>query len=112
VDGSGGDPAELSPNPCEEERRTCRITPNPWFDRQAEEAAEFSEAISFITSCETQAELNRCWDRLSEGGVPGWCGWLEHRCGVSWQIVPNAPGEPMGGPDRSARSTRCRRCCR
>jgi predicted 3-demethylubiquinone-9 3-methyltransferase (glyoxalase superfamily) len=121
-----------------------RITPNLWFDRQAEEAAhlyvslfpnsrivdvahygesgaevsgqpqgsvmtvtfelegqrfialnggpqfKFTEAVSFMVNCETQAELDRLWNKLSEGGEEGPCGWLKDKFGLSWQIVPTA----------------------
>ncbi len=50
----------------------------------------FSEAISFQVSCETQDEVDRYWDMLSEGGEQGPCGWLKDRFGLSWQIVPTA----------------------
>lgn len=48
----------------------------------------FSPAISFITYCETQKEIDRLWEKLSEGGEAVQCGWLKDRYGVSWQIVP------------------------
>ncbi|MCP3099637.1 VOC family protein [Myxococcus sp. K15C18031901] len=50
----------------------------------------FNESISFVVNCETQAELDRYWSRLSEGGdeKAQQCGWLKDRFGVSWQVVP------------------------
>jgi predicted 3-demethylubiquinone-9 3-methyltransferase (glyoxalase superfamily) len=48
----------------------------------------FTPAISFVVNCRTQAEVDRLWDRLTEGGEPGQCGWLKDKYGVSWQIVP------------------------
>ncbi len=48
----------------------------------------FNHSISFIVNCEDQAEVDRLWDALSEGGSVEQCGWLKDRYGVSWQIVP------------------------
>jgi predicted 3-demethylubiquinone-9 3-methyltransferase (glyoxalase superfamily) len=61
----------------------------------------FTEAISFVVHCDTQAEVDHYWDRLSAGGDPSaqQCGWLKDRYGLSWQIVPNALPELLGDPD-------------
>ncbi len=128
-----------------------KITPNLWFDGQAEEAARFyvslfpgsridavtqapgdnpstkagevllvsftlagepfvginggpqfpfTEAVSFQIDCEDQAEVDRYWDALVEGGGEhGQCGWLKDRFGLSWQVVPREMGTYLGGPD-------------
>lgn len=47
---------------------------------------KFTDGISLLVDCETQEEIDYYWDRLSEGGEPGHCGWLTDRFGVSWQI--------------------------
>ena len=60
---------------------------------------KFSEAISFQVSCDTQEEIDHFWDKLTEGGQPGPCGWLKDKYGLSWQIIPSALGEMMSGPD-------------
>ena len=60
----------------------------------------FTEAVSFSVRAETQAEIDRLWDRLTEdGGEPGQCGWLKDRFGLSWQIVPPILVELLGDPD-------------
>jgi predicted 3-demethylubiquinone-9 3-methyltransferase (glyoxalase superfamily) len=125
------------------------ITPNLWFDTQAEEAAgfyisvfknsrivsttrypegapreagmvmtvefeldgqrfvginggadfKFDEAVSFEIKCETQEEIDYFWERLSEGGSEGPCGWLKDRYGLSWQVVPTGMEELFADPD-------------
>ena len=59
----------------------------------------FSEAISFQISCADQHEVDDLWEKLSEGGEEGECGWLKDRFGVSWQIIPTALSELLGDPD-------------
>jgi len=49
---------------------------------------KFTEAISFVVNCETQAEVDELWEKLSDGGKKVECGWLKDKYGVSWQIVP------------------------
>ncbi len=60
---------------------------------------KFTEAISFFVDCETQQEVDDLWDKLSEGGEKGRCGWLKDKFGLSWQIVPSALGELLGDKD-------------
>ena len=126
-----------------------KITPNLWFDTEAEEAAtfyisvfensrivnvtrypegaprpagtvvtvefeldghrfvginggpqfKFDEAVSFEISCETQDEIDFYWERLSEAGQEGPCGWLKDRYGLSWQVVPTGMEEVLNDPD-------------
>jgi predicted 3-demethylubiquinone-9 3-methyltransferase (glyoxalase superfamily) len=126
-----------------------KITPNLWFDTEAEEAADFyisvfkngrilsvsrytegapreagmvmtvefeldgqrfvginggpqfkfSEAVSFQISCEDQDEIDHYWERLSEGGEEGPCGWLKDKFGLSWQVVPTGMDELFADPD-------------
>lgn len=60
---------------------------------------KFTEAISFFVKCETQAEVDELWEKLTEGGEEDQCGWLKDKFGVSWQIVPNVLGELLGDKD-------------
>ena len=73
---------------------------------------KFNEAISLFVNCETQAEVDELWEKLSAGGEEQQCGWLKDQYGLSWQIVPTALGEMLGDPDPRKRRTSCRRCCR
>lgn len=132
-----------------------KITPNLWFDGDAEEAAAFycsvfpdseiratrpypegapgpagtvmtvefvlagqpfvginggpqftfSEAVSFQVDCADQAEVDFYWERLSEGGEEGPCGWLKDRFGLSWQVVPRGMDEVFSAED-PARASR------
>jgi len=56
---------------------------------------KFNEAISFQVSCKSQKEVDYYWEKLSEGGEKGQCGWLKDKYGVSWQIVPTVLGEML-----------------
>jgi predicted 3-demethylubiquinone-9 3-methyltransferase (glyoxalase superfamily) len=126
-----------------------KITPFLWFDRNAEEAANFytsifkdskilhlarygeagpgpkgtvmvatfqlegqrfmalnggphytfSPAISFFVDCQTQAEVDELWAKLSDGGSEMQCGWLRDKFGVSWQIIPKTLMELMQDKD-------------
>ena len=60
----------------------------------------FNHAISFVVNCDDQAELDRYWNALLEGGSTEACGWLKDRYGVSWQIIPKVLSEMMANPDR------------
>jgi len=67
----------------------------------------FTEAISFQIMCADQDEVDHYWNRLSDGGEEGPCGWLKDRFGVSWQIVPSVLPELIGDPEpgRAQRAT-------
>ena len=60
---------------------------------------EYTPAVSFQVDCADQAEVDRLWDGLSEGGTVQRCGWLRDCYGVSWQIVPRVLPELLGDPD-------------
>jgi predicted 3-demethylubiquinone-9 3-methyltransferase (glyoxalase superfamily) len=126
-----------------------KLTPNLWFDTEAEEAADFyvsifdnsrvvgkttypesgpretgmvmtveweldgqrfvginggpdfkfDEAVSFEIDCETQEELDYFWEKLTDGGEEGPCGWVKDRFGLSWQVVPTGMDELFADPD-------------
>ena len=59
----------------------------------------FSPAISFFVKCDTQAEVDHFWEKLSAGGEIQPCGWLKDRYGVSWQIVPTVLDEMLADED-------------
>lgn len=60
----------------------------------------FSQGISLFVSCESQKEVDELWEKLSEGGEKGPCGWLTDKFGVSWQVIPRVLGELLGDEDR------------
>ena len=128
-----------------------KITPNLWFDTEAEQAAEFyvsvfrgdsrivnvahyteagprepgsvmtvefelngqrfvginggdqfkfDEAVSFLINCEDQDEIDYYWDKLTEGGEEGPCGWLKDKFGLAWQVAPTGMDELFAHPDK------------
>jgi predicted 3-demethylubiquinone-9 3-methyltransferase (glyoxalase superfamily) len=60
---------------------------------------EYTHAISFSVDCTDQAEVDRLWDGLSNGGSAVQCGWLRDRYGMSWQIVPSVLPKMLADPD-------------
>jgi predicted 3-demethylubiquinone-9 3-methyltransferase (glyoxalase superfamily) len=67
---------------------------------------KFTQAISFVISCETQAEIDSLWVQLSaDGGTEGRCGWVQDKYGLWWQVVPPLLPELLGDKD-PARATR------
>jgi predicted 3-demethylubiquinone-9 3-methyltransferase (glyoxalase superfamily) len=66
---------------------------------------KFTEAISFVVRCRTQAEVDYFWKKLSAGGKEVQCGWLKDKYGISWQIVPAVLGELLNNKD-AARAQR------
>jgi predicted 3-demethylubiquinone-9 3-methyltransferase (glyoxalase superfamily) len=61
---------------------------------------KFTEAFSFFVGCDTQAEIDELWAKLTaDGGEPGRCGWLKDKFGLSWQIIPKQLGRLLGSAD-------------
>ncbi|MEI8129970.1 MAG: VOC family protein [bacterium] len=62
---------------------------------------KFNEAISFVITCEDQAEIDYYWNALtSNGGQEGQCGWCKDKYGLSWQIVPSATSTMMASGNK------------
>ena len=67
---------------------------------------KFNEAVSMQVICETQEEIEYYWDKLTDGGQEGQCGWVTDRFGLSWQVAPAILSELLGGdPERAERVT-------
>ena len=66
----------------------------------------FNEALSLEIVCESQDEVDYYWERLTDGGQEGQCGWLKDRYGVSWQVVPTGMSEVFddADPERAGRA--------
>lgn len=60
---------------------------------------KFTPAISMFVDCDDQAEVDYYWDKLTDGGEEGKCGWLIDKFGISWQIVPSFLNEVLNHPD-------------
>src|SRR5437773_8682819 len=60
----------------------------------------FTPAISLFVNCETQAEVDALWEKLSAGGSKDRCGWLTDKYGLSWQIIPDVLGKMLNDPDK------------
>jgi predicted 3-demethylubiquinone-9 3-methyltransferase (glyoxalase superfamily) len=59
----------------------------------------FTPAVSFFVNCESQAEIDELWGKLSAGGEEQPCGWLKDRYGLSWHVIPSTMGKLLGDPD-------------
>ncbi len=60
---------------------------------------KFNEGFSLLVNCETQEEIDKLWEQLSEGGEKQPCGWVKDKYGLSWQIVPSGLDEMMTSKD-------------
>jgi predicted 3-demethylubiquinone-9 3-methyltransferase (glyoxalase superfamily) len=60
---------------------------------------KFNEAISFVVNCESQAEVDELWEKLTDGGKEIECGWLKDKYGVAWQIIPTVLIEMLQDKD-------------
>lgn len=64
---------------------------------------KLSHAASIVVECESQAEIDYYWEKLTEGGEAGRCGWLVDRFGLSWQVFPSILGELFSDPEKAAK---------
>ena len=84
---------------------TFQLAGQEFFALNGGASFKFAEGISLFVNCETQAEIDDLWEKLSRGGKPGPCGWLTDKFGVSWQIVPSVLGKYLSDKD-AGKSTR------
>jgi predicted 3-demethylubiquinone-9 3-methyltransferase (glyoxalase superfamily) len=79
---------------------TFQLAGQEFFALNGGPSFKFAQGISLFVNCETQAEIDELWEKLSSGGgTKGQCGWLTDKYGVSWQIVPSVLGTPLGDKD-------------
>jgi predicted 3-demethylubiquinone-9 3-methyltransferase (glyoxalase superfamily) len=69
------------------------------MDSAREHNFSFNEAISFRAPCDTQEEIDDCWEKLSAEPKAEQCGWLKDKYGLSWQITPTILNEMLGSKD-------------
>jgi predicted 3-demethylubiquinone-9 3-methyltransferase (glyoxalase superfamily) len=62
---------------------------------------KFTEAVSFQVACDSQEEIDYFWDKLTEGGQEGPCGWLKDKFGLSWQVFPSALPKMLMDADKA-----------
>ena len=62
---------------------------------------KFNEAVSLVVECDTQDEIDHCWNKLTVGGQESRCGWLVDAYGVSWQIIPKIIASLMSNPEKA-----------
>jgi predicted 3-demethylubiquinone-9 3-methyltransferase (glyoxalase superfamily) len=79
---------------------TFELEGQPFIAMNGGPSFTMAQGISIFVSCETQAEIDDLWERLTAGGgAPGRCGWLTDPFGVSWQIIPSILGQLLGDKD-------------
>jgi len=66
---------------------------------------KFNEAVSFQVFCDSQEEIDHYWDKLTDGGEEGQCGWLKDKYGLSWQIIPSILPSLMTNPEKAGKVT-------
>jgi predicted 3-demethylubiquinone-9 3-methyltransferase (glyoxalase superfamily) len=66
---------------------------------------QFNESVSFQVFCKTQEEIDFYWDRLTDNGQEGQCGWLKDKYGLSWQIIPEILPQLLSNPLKAEKAT-------
>jgi predicted 3-demethylubiquinone-9 3-methyltransferase (glyoxalase superfamily) len=74
------------------------------MDGPGEHAFSFNEGISFVVECKDQEEVDYYWEKLTEQGYEGQCGWLKDKFGLSWQVIPTALNALMANPDTAEKA--------
>lgn len=74
------------------------------MDGMGDHEFEFNEGVSFVVNCDTQAEIDFYWEKLTEGGSESKCGWLKDMYGISWQIIPSMLGVLLTNPENGQRA--------
>jgi predicted 3-demethylubiquinone-9 3-methyltransferase (glyoxalase superfamily) len=74
------------------------------MDGPGEHQYTFNEAVSFVLECDTQEEIDCCWDQFTKEGEESQCGWLKDQFGVSWQIVPTILASLMSDPEKAGKA--------
>jgi predicted 3-demethylubiquinone-9 3-methyltransferase (glyoxalase superfamily) len=97
------DPSEAAAPLVKHARFTLDGQPMVAMDTHVRHGFTFDEGLSLQVMCRDQAEVDRYWAALTEGGSEGPCGWLKDRFGLSWQVVPDALGAWLRHPDAAAR---------
>lgn len=102
LEWSGALPAESPSGPAGSVKiATFTIDGQRYQAFEAHRSDAFNHTFSIMIECETQAEVDRLWEALGEGGKFEQCGWLKDRWGLSWQITPKRLGELVRDPDRA-----------
>jgi len=78
---------------------TFRLAGQEFFALNGGPLFKFTEAISFFVRCDSQAEIDELWEKLSQGGEKQRCGWLKDKFGLSWQIIPPVLSELLSDKD-------------
>lgn len=71
------------------------------MDGPGDHKYSFNEGVSLVIECDNQQEIDYYWNKLTEGGEKGMCGWLKDKFGVSWQVVPKMLEQLISDPEKA-----------